>query len=88
MNGSNLVYTKAPYFYHGFGLDSTLVATIDPDKAHVHRSIVQPMFSKSSLDRIALNAQKKLEQVINVMKRHNEDGKAVMVFTLLRCMNV
>ena len=81
-------YYKAPYLYQNLGLSNSLISLCDPKKHKIHRSVVTPLFTKQSIDRLSSCVVDKVEDAVELMRQCNEQGKPVDIQLLYRCITV
>ena len=85
---SQTTYLKAPYFYENIGITDSLVGICDPHKHKVHRAIVNPLFSRVSLGKLAPIVGGIVEHAAEITKQRFAKGQPVDVQTLYRCITV
>ena len=82
------IYFKASYFYENLGISESLVGICDPHKHKVHRTVINPLFSKQSLDKLLPIIQNIVEHAADVMRQRYRKGKPTDVQKLYRCITV
>lgn len=85
---SQTEYHKTPYLYDNVGISNSLISICDPQKHKIHRSVVNPLFAKQSIDRLSPSVMDKVEDAAEVIKQCSEQGKAVDIQMLYRCITV
>lgn len=88
VHGPRERYLKADYLYGTMGAPNALLNLRDPHEHKIRRAIVNPVYSQKSIDGLASMVQDKLEQLINIMRRRNLEGKPTDIQKLYRCMTV
>ncbi|KAL6232073.1 hypothetical protein BDW75DRAFT_243331 [Aspergillus navahoensis] len=81
-------YYKAPYFYENLGITESLVGICNPHKHGLRRAIINPLFSKQSLDKLLPVVQDIVEHAANVLRKRYKEGKPTDVQKLYRCITV
>lgn len=81
-------FLKSEYFYADLGISNALLNLTDPHEHKIRRAIVNPLFSQKSVNVLASMVQDKLEQAMDVMKRHDLEGKPIDIQKLYRCILV
>lgn len=79
---------KAPYFYENLGITDSLVGICDPQKHKIHRTVVNPLFSKQALDKMTPIIGQIIEHAADIMRQRYRKGKPVDVQKLYRCITV
>lgn len=60
----------------------------DPHKHKIHRTVINPLFSKQALDKLAPVIGKIVEHAADIMRQRHKKGKHVDVQKLYRCITV
>ena len=81
-------YLKAPYFYENLGITESLVGICDPHKHRVHRTVINPLFSKQSLNKLLPVVKTIVEHAANIMRQRYKQNKPTDIQKLYRCITV
>lgn len=81
-------FLKSYYFYGTIGAPNSLLIMRDPHEHKIRRTIVNPLFSQKSANALATMVQDKLEQALQILKRHDLEEKPIDIQRLYRCVTV
>lgn len=79
-------FHKSEYFYADLGISRALGNLTDPHEHKIRRAIVNPLFSQNSVNAFSNVVRDKLEEAIDVMKKHDLEGTPIDIQKLYRCI--
>ena len=88
MFNSQADYLKDPRIYQSLGVNNSLISICDPKLHKIHRSVVNPLFAKASIDRLIPTVVGKVEDAAEVIRQCSERGEPVNIQMLYRCITV
>lgn len=81
-------YLKASVLYERLGAAHSLVRIVDPHKPKIYRTVINLLFSKLAVDKLAPVIQDTVEHAADVIRQRHEKGEHVEIRKLYGCITV
>lgn len=70
------------------GAPSALLSLQDPHQHKVRRNVINPLFSKGSVNKLSAMVQEKVEKAVCIIEKHQFEDEPLDIQTLYRCILV